>query len=48
MEKWVANSKSEWMQALSVNPWFNSVPLLERRAMLSVADVLPCVRRDVV
>jgi CRP-like cAMP-binding protein len=41
MGKWVANSKSGWMQALAVNPWFNSVPLAERKALLAVADVLP-------
>jgi CRP-like cAMP-binding protein len=41
MGKWVVNSKSSWMQALSVNPWFGSVPLAERRAMLAASDVLP-------
>jgi CRP/FNR family cyclic AMP-dependent transcriptional regulator len=40
MGKWVVNSKSAWMQALSVNPWFNSVPQAERKAMLAAADVL--------
>ena len=40
MGKWVVNSKSNWMQALSVNPWFGSVPLAERRAMLAASDVL--------
>lgn len=40
MEKWVTNSKSDWMQALSVNPWFNSVPLAERKALLAAADLV--------
>jgi CRP-like cAMP-binding protein len=40
MEKWVATSKTGWMQDLCVNPWFNSVPLAERQAMLAAADVV--------
>ena len=36
----MADSKDEWLGALSVNPWFGALPLPERKAMLAVADIV--------
>jgi CRP/FNR family cyclic AMP-dependent transcriptional regulator len=36
----MANSTNEMLRGFSGNPWFNAMPLAERRALLGAADVL--------
>ncbi len=35
----MSDSKVEWLETLSVNPWFGALPLPERKAMLLAADI---------
>ena len=37
----MAHSKTELLKKMSVNPWFATLPLAERKAMLAVAVVQP-------
>jgi CRP/FNR family cyclic AMP-dependent transcriptional regulator len=38
--KWMADPKVDLLETLSVNPWFGTLPLAERKAMLAAANVV--------